>query len=533
MNKLTTHIYTITFVVLLCIVPMATLLNIGIPDNESFTRIENRNPSIFPVFEPGLTQIKSYFGMVDNYINDRYSFRNEMITAWSSLIFEMGSSANQNKVVIGKNGYLFLGNHFDNMINQVKGKIVFNKEEFEAWSKDFLLRQKYLEQFDIPFYMVVVPKKHSVYPEYLPDYIIPARENVFTQIRKYNDQLDIIYLIDTLKKATTNWGDLLYNKTDSHWSEIGAYVAYRELIDDLKSDFTELRPVLLEKSDFIVQPHPGGQNRHILRISQEIDDFSVRIVDSDKWKKNVIKTNFEGDTLPFHCLQYINYHEKAIVYNPESPYTMLLFEDSFSIKLSTYLNQSFGKIIYCHYSDKEALDFTSLIEKHKPDLVLYEFGEQSFARHDLASDNLISKLVGDNYKSSYRKNGDYFYDRINNYFQITNISTVDSSLHFQSTGNDPSFILPDMKLAENKFAALKIDFSIPEQTIAQIFYLTDQNENFNGDQSLFLQAEKGRNVLIFYFPEKGVKSHPIRFDPGLVPGEYVLHSIEVIQDMKN
>lgn len=525
--------YVIIFIILIGGLAVSSLLGYGKTDQAKFVMMEKRNPAAKPLWTCERENLKNYFDGLNFWVNDNFAFRTQLIQYYSTLLYLGEVSANPQKIIVGKNDYLFLGNSFNEVIDQVSGKIRFNEKQLTKWKSSFQLRTRYLDLMGIPFYAVLVPKKHTIYPEYLPDYIIPAKENVFDQIMNSGPGFDLLHLKDTLVSSKSYWGDLLFNKTDSHWSEIGAYIGYVNIINHLKTDFDDLAPLELIRDNFDVKPHPGGQNKFILNLLVDMNDYNVTIIKPDKWNNQIVKTNYEGDTLPSSPFDYVYYHEKVIIHNSKKKYTLLVFEDSFSITLSAFLNQSFGKIIYCHYSEPEAKEFTRMIERFKPDLVLYEFGEQSLALHDLASNNLSAKLAGDNFTSSYRENGDYFYDHLKNYFQITNISIVDSSLHFQSTGNDPSFVLPDMKLTENKFAALKIDFSIPKQTVAQIFYLTNQNENFNGEQSLILQAEKGRNVLIFYFPEKGVKSHPIRFDPGLVPGDYVLHSIEVLQDMKN
>jgi len=525
MKKTEKYIYTFVFAALLGIVPVSTFFKIGIPDKASFARIEKRNPATFPAFTLDLTAIESFFKQLENYINDNYSFRSVMITSWSSLIFETGSSANQHKVVVGKNGFLFLGNHFDNMINTVKGKNVFDKQGYLQWSRSFLIRKNYLDKKHIPFYMAIVPKKHNVYPEYLPDYLIPAKETIFTRIRDYNNRLEIQYLIDTLLNAKATWGDLLYSKTDSHWSKIGAYVGYRSLIDNLKVDFPALKPVILDTSDFIIRPHPGGQNRVILRISQEIDDFTVAIRDSDKWKKELIKTNYDGDTLPFHHLYPIGYKEKAIVYNPDAPYTVLLFEDSFSITLSTYLNQSFGKIIYCHYGEPEAVDFSSLVEKHKPDLVIYQFGEQSVLRHKHLNEELQSQYFSKTVESIAILNGKELFSYLSWNHQINNVLEGNDVLTFESTGVDPNIVISEKAFGQNILQAVRIRFTTPQSTAAQLFF-QHAYQHYTEKESVVMRCAAGLNDLLFVFPEEMSTSSALRFDPGNLEGNYEIHEIE-------
>jgi alginate O-acetyltransferase complex protein AlgJ len=526
-------VYIIVFILLIGGVAVSSLLDYGKADVETFVKMEKRNPTTKPVWIWERENVEKYFNEINSWINDNFAFRTQMIQYYSSLLYLGGVSSNPQKIIVGKNNFLFLGNSFNEVMDQVTGKILFDEQQLTKWKSSFQLRSKYLDLLGIPFYAVMVPKKHTVYPEYLPDYIIPVKENVFDQILNSGPGFDLLHLKDTLISSKAYWGDLLYNKTDSHWSEIGAYIGYLKVINHLKSDFGDLAPIELDREDFLVRPHPGGQNKFILNLLVDMKDYDISINKSDKWKKNIVKTNYEGDTLPFDPFDHVKYHEKVIIYNPEKKYTLLMFEDSFSIRLSTFLNQSFGKIIYCHYSEPEAKEFIQLVERFKPDIVLYEFGEQSVALHDLGSNSLNAVIAGASFTSSSRKNGSSIYEKLRQVHQITNINQVDSSLYFLSTGNDPSLIFSEMDLDGDKFGAIKIDFTVPEQTTAQIFYLTNVAENFNGEQSLYLQAKKGRNVLVFYFPEKEVKNDRIRFDPGVVPGDYIIHSIEILQNKTN
>jgi hypothetical protein len=132
----------------------------------------------------------------------------------------------------------------------------------------------------------MVPNQHSVYEEYLPDYIVPAKENVFDQIIKSGPGFNLLHLKDTLIASKVFWGDYLYNKTDSHWSEIGAYVGYRKIIDQLKTSLPKIIPILLEKEDFIIDYNPGGQNKKLLNITD---------TDYNAWTGEITEINPEPD----------------------------------------------------------------------------------------------------------------------------------------------------------------------------------------------------------------------------------------------
>ena len=529
MKKSILYTYIVVFTLLISSIGILTILNKGEIDAGNFAILEKRNPAIRPDWKWDIISIDNYFHEFDGYLNDVFSYRNELIQSYSNLLYFIGVSSDPQKVALGKNGFFFLGNSYNGVIDQTTGKLRFDETELNSWKLSFQQRQKFLQILGIPFLAVMVPNQHSVYEEYLPDYIVPAKENVFDQIIKSGPGFNLLHLKDTLIASKVFWGDYLYNKTDSHWSEIGAYVGYRKIIDQLKTSLPKIIPILLEKEDFIIDYNPGGQNKKLLNITTPVDDFEVQLLRSSKWNEKLVKTTYNGDTLPFDPYQFISYHEKAVVYNQGKPYTVLIYEDSFSIRLSVFLNQTFGKIIYCHYSDPESYEYSTLVEKFKPDLVLYEFGEQSLLLHSQLHHNIINQVKQNDFKRIGKLNLSTIIDKKNNFIHIEDVKIVENELYFKSSGEDPQLILPGFTKTNDKTIGLKIDMTCPEKTAAQIFYLTDENKNYMGEKSVILNLEKGRQLEIFYLMDKGVKTDKIRFDPGTVQGNYIIHSVEILE----
>ncbi|MFP4470139.1 MAG: alginate O-acetyltransferase AlgX-related protein [Bacteroidales bacterium] len=526
MKKVLTYSYIFFFGLLICVVGTATLLKYARTDIETFTKIEKRKPAVLPKWSWQTDSADQYFTGMDAYLNDAFAFRTNMIETYSSLLFSVGSSARPDRIVPGKNGYLFLGNSFHRIIDHTEGKTLFSQNELDRWLLKFSQRKEYLGLFDIPFYVVVVPKKHVVYPEYLPGYIIPSDINNMQQILDSKPGFNLLHLKDSLRAAKEEWGDYLYNKTDSHWSEIGAYAGYLKIMNRLKAEFEKLEPIKLSKSDFNINTHPGWQNKHLLHLTQDLKDYNVEIQWSHKWDSTMIKTNYDGDTLPFSYKDEVTYREKVIIQNDDKPYTLLLLEDSFSVRMSVYLNQSFGRIIYCHYNDEEARELTQLIHEFQPDLVLYELGEQSLFLHQDAHPNVIDAIVENKYAVVKTWDGRGFQQEISNLHQISEAEVVNSELRIRAAGNDPNFRFPAYDFTNGKHALINIEITSPGKTMAQIFFIPDGEIAYTGENSVTVPVKEGKNNLSFHVPAKELATFPIRFDPGLLTGTYVIHSVE-------
>jgi len=76
-----------------------------------------------------------------------------------------------NKVIIGKDGFLFLGNDSGRVLDKTKGVFRPSKKEIELWSDKLKDLQDWYENQGIKFVIVIAPNKHSIYPEKLPHWM--------------------------------------------------------------------------------------------------------------------------------------------------------------------------------------------------------------------------------------------------------------------------------------------------------------------------------------------------------------------------
>lgn len=531
MNILLKYTYLVVFSVLISSIGISTLLNYGALDLNTFSRIENRNPTNAPVWSWERNSIKKYFSQLNYYINDSFSFRDELINFYSLIHFKIGLSINPKKAVIGKKGFVFLGNYHNRVIEQTTGNNLFTNSELQSWNDAFVQRKKYLDQQNIQYYVVIAPDKHSIYPEYLPDYISKSDNNRLQQIVDSKPNFNLINLKPGLINAKAKWGDLLYYKTDSHWTFIGAYLAYVDIIKNLNTEFNEIKPLELGVDNFNkLDSGQVGGNIRMLNITSNIDDYTIQLIKTENWENDIIKTNYKGDTLPFNYLQCITVNEQAIIYNKHKPYTLLLLKDSFSSFMSPFLNQSFGKIIYCHYNQDEGKELTQLVEKHNPDIVISEFVQRTLTAKQTIHSGILFKLKKDNLKRIGKFDNKYLFTHSKLKQQITNTISIDNEFCFHSSGNDPILIFPKVKLPSDKMIVVKIELSVPESTIAQLWYFVGNSQSNKTFHEIKIDVQKGYNTVFFFLPQIGVKGDYLRFDPGLVKGEYKISGVEFFEE---
>lgn len=530
MQKGTKIFFIIIFFILLGMGSIPVALNMIVIDEMHFQIIEKRPPTKKPTWSWKQDSIKSYFKNLDLYLDDMFPFRKVFTTNYSTMLYRMGVATRPNNLLFGKNGFLFAGNNLNEVIDQTTGKSVFKGEELDEWINSFATKQLYLNKLGIEMYVAIAPNKHSIYPENLPSYIIPSKTNRLQQIVDSNPPFNFINTKPTLLKKKREWSDFyLFKKTDTHWTSVGAYFAYLDIIKEMQVEFKDIKPVKLGKENFKTIPDARiGDIKGHLQITGPEEAFRIEILKTKDWNDSLRKTDFAGNPLPYNSLDELFFAEQSVVYNDQKPYTVLFFEDSFSYILAPFFNQTFGKVIYIHYSDPKSEELAGLIDKYQPDIVLYEMCERQLHQKQKQHPNIFAKLQQYEYQNIFDLSPEYL--SMNSHFNphISNLVVDKNGMHFQVIGNDPIIILPKVDLQSDKSIMVKIGMTIPENTITELFYTTGDNQFHNSEQLNSQSTLKGRNTVLFYIDELDINGEFLRFDPGLSHGKYTIHSVEIL-----
>ncbi|WP_428158847.1 alginate O-acetyltransferase AlgX-related protein [Desulfobacter sp.] len=505
-------------------------LQLGTISEKTFKNIEMRAPAPPPKWGWSFQSIKDYFPKLEGYINDQFAMREKLIRCYAIINYSLGVSINPEKVVIGKEDYLFLGNRWQNIIDQTTGNDVFDRHHLNQLLYHMALRQKYLKKRGIEFYVFVVPNKHTIYPEYLPTWVTPSGKTTLSQLHNETKSFKFINPLTYLLSAKKKYGQRLYNKTDSHWSRLGAYIGYQVIIQAIRQDFPKTLPLTLESKDFIYTPDScGGGLALMLRLDGHVNDFYMQIQSSKlQNSESIKKTDFNGYEQSLDPFNHIRWHEKALFSNTMKPYTVLVLMDSFMEKMAVFLNHTFGKTIYCHYKDVDGRTIDELVKKYRPDFVIYQMVERSLKLKEshLTAGNLIQ------WAFDFRTLSQFGGTDLHQHAKQLNAIAVQSQncgvFSFKATSNDPYFTLPPSKLPKNSYLCLELEMISPEDTTLEVFYQTLDTYHYSPAQSVKQRLAKGLNKIRLPIPEKGIRGDRIRIDPGTMPGLYQISSISLM-----
>lgn len=249
-------IINIIFVVICFVALFIPMLRIS---DEDISESEKRSLAKFKPFVIDGTINLNFGRDFDKFFSDRFLGR-EFIISTTNDIKRRISGKPRTSNIWGEDGWRFFNSPgvgagcFDGY-EFFQNKSQFTNEELKRIAEYLSEINDYCKKNNKRFYYVIHPVKSHVYGEFFnPDIIKirPDSESRTMQLVNYlkqNSDVKVIYTLDTLLDAKKQ--DIVYYKTDTHWTKLGAYYGYLELAKELKKefDFEILEPVAYEDSE--------------------------------------------------------------------------------------------------------------------------------------------------------------------------------------------------------------------------------------------------------------------------------------------
>lgn len=311
--------------------------------------------------------------------------------AWQRL----GRSLDEGQVVAGKDGFLFLGNDFNAVIDKATGAFPVDRGAVDLWAKGLTALKQWYESQGMPFVMAVAPNKHTIYGQKLPAGLTPANKTVTDHLiaAAAREGVGILDLRPVLKAASRD--QLLYYQTDTHWNRRAAGIAYKELIAyinatmDLSLDAASVDLVpgrmgagdltRLLKFDRFVGADIEQDPRYRLKPSPaclgELDLASAGERACEPTDRPVAVMKASG--------QYVS-SEQAL-----NQLKVLVLSDSFGNAQTELLARTFSRVWFVHWVYVDPIELAEFARAMQPDLVIYQVVER-----DLFHSKLVAKLPG-------------------------------------------------------------------------------------------------------------------------------------------
>ncbi|MEA2699000.1 MAG: alginate O-acetyltransferase complex protein AlgJ [Myxococcales bacterium] len=222
--KMSNRLLTMAFLAALCIPALGMVLGIGTNTAPWFvanTPFPGRPRSLF-----GLIELPNKFR---RYMNVHFAFRVPLMEIYAQLKVKLFGVSSSDTVVLGKDGWLFYTG--ESLAEDYRCNRPFTEEELARWTRRLVARRDWLKAHGIPYVFVVAPNPGTIYPENLPESLhrlgpTSRFEQLTAYLAAHSDfrPVDVrAALTDGKKRAR------LYYKTDTHWNQMGAFIAYEQM----------------------------------------------------------------------------------------------------------------------------------------------------------------------------------------------------------------------------------------------------------------------------------------------------------------
>jgi hypothetical protein len=325
---------------------------------------ENRVLAAFPALltNDGLIAIGTIPQSLDNYINDRFGFRNTILSL-ANIVNKTARTINGN-VIIGKDDWLFYSRPDDgNNITDFFKLNLFTDAEINKVIENIEKRLEWCNSNNIKFVFLIAPNKHNVYPEYYPF----ERPEGITRTEQIMDALPdhlkeiVVYPLDYIVQNKTD-AMPLYFETDTHWNMAGAHCAFDLLFDRLKQMF------------------PGAEFPDIKFITDiRYDSFGdiVPMSGFTSYGKRTIPSIYPttGWESFYQYRKNEGINGVIIENNRQSLPKAIVFRDSFFSALEPFTSSIFSSVTYNwrRFNESEK----DYILENKPDIIIWEVVERS------------------------------------------------------------------------------------------------------------------------------------------------------------
>jgi SGNH hydrolase-like domain, acetyltransferase AlgX len=284
--------------------------------------------------------------------------------------------------LVGKRGWLFPWDEEGLSQEQLEGAPLIAADAVEREGEAIARRWRQLRDLRIPYLFAVAPLKERIYRRFLPDGASLHAERPVAQIDRAlraTSSFEVFDLLPPLREARQT--GRLFPRTDSGWSDRGAYIAYRELMREVgKRVVAVSEPPLPQEVPLLARPGFRGDlaGQPKLRL---LDGSLVPAGKERRWEEETEVADVSGlRALRMPAPQHLEVtpHRAPHLYEIDDPALprAVLVGDASCLKLIPWLAEHFSRFVFLW---TEELPWEA-IELEMPDLVIHVVAERSLLR---------------------------------------------------------------------------------------------------------------------------------------------------------
>lgn len=326
-------------------------------------------------------------GPVADTLKQRFYNFDFALTAASRALYPLGISIDPDQVVIGRDGWLYLGDkHGLTMTAHRAGLRHGDTARATAIATAQLRWDEWLRDRGVAVFRVMIgPDKHSVHDDGLPGWAAGRKPPKVQSLHGGPAGHLYVDLGPSLRQAADAGDSSLYYRTDTHWNALGAAYAFGGLTEALRTaDATLAWPVTAEIQLARIDPRKGGDLARFLRLEMELQDHEPVVAQPRTAHIDVTVEEFlTGKRISGPGNPLLDSPKTPLLVRSPSALNkrkVLWLRDSFGTALSPYLALTFSDVLQVHYSDAlkdGGAPLAELVQRWQPEIVLVTVVERS------------------------------------------------------------------------------------------------------------------------------------------------------------
>ncbi len=342
-----------------------------VTEQSTWSEAEKRSLAPPPSIPAHPGQAADFFAAADDYFNDHFGFREFYIRRYQIELdkrFDGFNVINSTSALIKGLGGWYYFNKF-NLIDDFFGYIPLTDKQLQAWLASLQEKHDWLQERNIRYLYFVAPNKQSIYPEYLMKHSLAMKgTSRFEQLLNFTGNHFPDYMINLhslLKKEASD--KQLYYKNDSHWNQLGAYIAFQKVFEKLAEWFPD--------EEFITDFPFGADETGLGGNSGIGGDLAQMLMQPELTETYPQVKRFKS------CATYVHYpyqisnlikgggRDSFMKSCPSKNLRAVIFRDSFFVALEPFFSENFKEVIYL-WKGFDRQNMEEILLHFKPDIVI-------------------------------------------------------------------------------------------------------------------------------------------------------------------
>ena len=287
------------------------------------------------------------------------------------------------QVVVGQGGWLFAGDEYAMAVSAKRH--VADRDDALAADRRRVAAQAWArwsaENGVADWRVLVCPDKDSIHPDRLPAWVRPVSGSPMDLAAERAAPAMFIDPRALLHQARATDRLPLYLRTDTHWTERGAFVGYGALARSLATGGHPLRWLDQDAVAFDRIRAPAGDLARILQLPADTaDESAVARIAPALQRGRVFTEALNGRPVPAALFDRVEAPTRPVLTHSPGALNarrVLWLRDSFGAALHPFMVATFSDVVEVSREATSARQLADAVQRFKPDLVLISVVERN------------------------------------------------------------------------------------------------------------------------------------------------------------